>query len=140
MKKLLTLGAVALFSGVFAIASTSRTMGTEPVKWNKTSHDFGTVKMGPPAEAVFKFTNTGKTPLVITAAQPSCGCTTPTYTKNPVMPGKTGEVKASYGTEGRPGYFQKSIKVTFDNGTVQDLIISGTVTTDAAPAGGNQLK
>jgi hypothetical protein len=46
------------------------------------------------------------------------------------MPGETGEVKASYGTEGRPGYFQKSVKVTFDNGDVTDLTISGTVTTD----------
>jgi hypothetical protein len=46
------------------------------------------------------------------------------------MPGESGEVKASYVTEGRPGYFQKSVKVEFDNGNLTDLTISGTVTTE----------
>jgi hypothetical protein len=46
------------------------------------------------------------------------------------MPGESGEVKASYGTEGRPGYFSKSVKVTFDNGSTTDLAISGTVATE----------
>ncbi|MBL7811443.1 MAG: DUF1573 domain-containing protein [Bacteroidetes bacterium] len=140
MKKILTLGFVALAFSAAALAQNTPAKTVDPVKWNKTSHDFGTVKMGPPAEVVFKFTNMGKTPLVVTAAQPSCGCTTPTWTKTPVMPGKTGEVKASYGTEGRPGYFQKTINVTFDNGTSQTLTITGTVNTDAGGAGGNELK
>jgi len=96
--------------------------------------------MGPAAEITFKFKNNTTAPLVITDAHPSCGCTTPTWTKTPVMPGESGEVKASYGTEGRAGYFSKSVKVTFDNGSTTDLVISGTVVTEATPAPANEIK
>lgn len=137
MKKIFTLGFAALAATAVLIGGIRQ---NDTIKWNKTTHDFGTIKMGPPAEATFTFTNNGKAPVVITAAQPSCGCTTPTYTKTPVMPGKTGEVKASYGTEGRAGFFQKSVKVTFDNGGSQDLIITGTVITDNGGSNGTQLK
>jgi hypothetical protein len=56
------------------------------------------------------------------------------------MPGEEGEVKASYGTEGRPGYFQKSVKVTFDNGEVTNLTISGTVSSDTGKSDKKELK
>jgi hypothetical protein len=137
MKKIFTLGFAAMAATAMLVAGIKQ---NETIKWNKTTHDFGTVKMGPPADVTFTFTNNGKAPVVITAAAPSCGCTTPTYTKTPVMPGKTGEVKASYGTEGRPGFFQKSVKVTFDNGATTDLTITGTVSTESPNGGGTQLK
>lgn len=137
MKKIFTLGFAALAASAMLIGGIRQ---NDSIKWNKTTHDFGSIKMGPPADVTFTFTNNGKAPVVITAAQPSCGCTTPTYTKTPVMPGKTGEVKASYGTEGRPGFFQKSVKVSFDNGASQDLVITGTVVTDNGGNGGTQLK
>lgn len=137
MKKIFTLGFAAMAATAMLIGGIRQ---NDSIKWNKTTHDFGSIKMGPPAEVTFTFTNNGKAPVVITAAQPSCGCTTPTYTKTPVMPGKTGEVKASYGTEGRPGFFQKSVKVSFDNGATQDLVITGTVVTDNGGNGGTQLK
>jgi Protein of unknown function (DUF1573) len=111
----------------------------ETIKWAKVLHDFGTVTMGPTADATFKFTNNGTTPIVIKSANPSCGCTTPTFTKTPVMPGESGEVKASYGTEGRPGYFQKTVTVTFDNGLTTTLTIQGTVSTDT-PVKKDELK
>jgi hypothetical protein len=136
MKKIFTLGFAAMAATAMLVAGIKQ---NETIKWNKTTHDFGTVKMGPPADVTFTFTNNGKAPVVITAAAPSCGCTTPTYTKTPVMPGKTGEVKASYGTEGRPGFFQKSVKVSFDNGASTDLTITGTVSTES-PAGNNTFK
>src|SRR5689334_10373322 len=116
MKKIFTLGAAVIVT--FAIATAQMTpaastqasykdklvLQQETIKWVKISHNFGTVPQGPAAEVVFKFTNNGTTPVAIKTAQPSCGCTTPTYTKNPVMPGESGEIKASYGTQGRPGY------------------------------------
>jgi hypothetical protein len=122
-----------------AVASFATPAQQETIKWTKISHDFGTVPMGPTADVVFKFTNNGTTPVVIKTANPSCGCTTPTFTKTPVMPGETGEVKASYGTEGRPGYFQKTVTVTFDNGTSTTLTIQGTVSTDT-PVKKDELK
>lgn len=133
MKKTLT-----LLAAIIAFVTTSFAQTEDGIKWEKKSHDFGSIKMGPKADVTFKFTNTTKAPLVITAANPSCGCTASEYTKTPIMPGKTGEVTASYGTDGRPGFFQKSIKVNFDNGVSTDLIISGTVNTEAAPAGNNK--
>jgi len=70
--------------------------------------------------------NTGKEPLIIQRVQPSCGCTTPDWTKEPIAPGKTGMVKASYGTQGRPGHFEKSLTV-FSNAGTKMLTIKGTV-------------
>jgi hypothetical protein len=131
MKKLVTFIAIALTltTSVFA-QKDAKIKPVDQIQWSTTKHDFGNIKMGPPADIVFKFTNNTNAPIVITAADASCGCTTPTWTKTPVLPKESGEVKASYGTDGRPGYFQKSVKVTFDNGTVTDLEISGTVVTD----------
>ncbi|MCC7298030.1 MAG: DUF1573 domain-containing protein [Bacteroidia bacterium] len=152
MKKIVTLATAVLLTALPAIsqipaAQTETTVvavtpdfQTETVKWSKTANDFGTVPMGPAAEVTFKFTNNGTAPIVIKSANASCGCTTPTYTKTPVMPGESGEVKASYGTEGRPGYFQKTVTVTFDNGVSQVLTIQGTVATETAPANKNELK
>ena len=129
MKKMLTLLALSLAFVTTTYAQKDVKI-EDPITWSAKSHDFGTIKMGPPAEVTFKFKNNTTAPLVITDAHPSCGCTTPTWTKTPIMPGESGEVKASYGTEGRPGYFSKSVKVTFDNGSTTDLAISGTVATE----------
>jgi len=89
-------------------------------------HDFGTVPEGPAAEYEFSFTNKGKEPLIIQAVNASCGCTTPSYSKDPVLPGKTGTVKASYNTAGRPNAFTKTITVTSNAGT-KVLTIKGEV-------------
>src|SRR5436190_1720705 len=86
--------------GVPAAAAT--TLTPENVAFKADNYDFGTIEEGPAAEHVFTFTNTGKEPLIIQRVQPSCGCTTPDWTKEPVAPGKTGMIKASYGTQGRP--------------------------------------
>src|SRR5689334_6348391 len=61
--------------------------------WVSTIHDFGKIKLGVPVTHEFKFTNTGKTPLIITNVQASCGCTTPSWTKDPVPPGGSGYIK-----------------------------------------------
>ncbi len=76
----------------------------------------------------FEFTNTTNRPITIVKVQPSCGCTTPDWSKEPVMPGKTGFIKASFDPKGRPGYFDKSLSVVtdVDNTTVQ-LRIKGQV-------------
>jgi hypothetical protein len=100
------------------------------IKFDQESHNFGTV-----AEEVgsvscdFTFTNTGTAPLVITNVKTSCGCTASSWTKEPVAPGATGVIKATYSTNGRPGAFTKSITVT-SNAESGDkvLYIRGTVT------------
>ena len=80
------------------------------VKFEKETHDFGSIPQGTPATYEFVFKNTGKSPLIITNAAASCGCTTPDWTREPIKPGKTGTVKATYNAAS-PGPFTKSVTV-----------------------------
>src|SRR5882672_4766368 len=57
------------------------------------THDFGTITQGDVVEKIFKFKNTGNQPLIITNIQTSCGCTTPTWPRDPIPPGASGEIK-----------------------------------------------
>lgn len=95
-------------------------------------HDFGTIPEGPAAEYEFEFTNTGKEPIIISNVSASCGCTTPSYSKDPVLPGKKGTIKASYNTQGRVAPFTKTINITSNIGT-KVLTIKGEV--EKAPEG-----
>lgn len=94
------------------------------------THDFGNLKEGPQAEYAFEFKNTGKEPLIISNASASCGCTTPEWPKEPVMPGKTGKITVRYNTQGRPGPFNKTVFITSNAAGEKDryeLFIKGTV-------------
>lgn len=95
--------------------------------WDASVHDFGKIKQGTPVTHEFKFTNTGKAPLIITNVQASCGCTTPSYSKEEIMPGGTGFIKATYNAAAM-GQFNKTITVTanVEGGFVQ-LTIKGEV-------------
>ncbi len=94
------------------------------------NHDFGKIKQGVPVTHEFKFTNNGKVTMVITNVAPSCGCTTPDWTREPIAPGGQGFIKATYNAAS-PGAFNKSVTVTsnIENGFVQ-LFIKGEVATD----------
>ena len=74
--------------------------------------------------------NVSNSTLVISSAAPSCGCTASSYTTTPIKPGESGSVTITYNTDGRPGFFYKSVRVTFTNGTVSDLMITGNVSSD----------
>jgi hypothetical protein len=113
------------------VASFANAQGV--IKFKTESHDFAKVEEGVQATYTFEFTNTGTAPVVISNAQPSCGCTTPDWTKEPVMPGKTGFVKAVYNSQGRPGNFNKNITVISNSETPQiALTIKGEVMPKAA--------
>lgn len=109
-----------------AAAPSAPTMKPEEMAFASETHDFGTVSEGPAAEYEFSFTNKGKEPIVIQQVHASCGCTTPSYSKDPVLPGKTGTVKASFNTTGRPGSFTKTITVLSNAGS-KVLTIKGEV-------------
>jgi Protein of unknown function (DUF1573) len=78
--------------------------------WDKIEHDFGAIPQGKPVTAVFKVKNKSKSPLIFTSVNASCGCTTPNYTKEPIAPGKTGEITATYNALA-PGEFTKQVTV-----------------------------
>lgn len=81
------------------------------IKFAVESHDFGTVVEGPQVTYDFKFKNEGKEPLVLNNVRASCGCTVPTWPKEPILPGKESVISATFNTQGRPGSFSKTITV-----------------------------
>lgn len=139
MKKLiLSVIAIASFAtATFAQDQKEAAPATNPkapdYKFEKEVHDFGQIKEGVKAEYTFKFTNTGKEPLVISNVQASCGCTTPKWTKEPVKPGESGSVTAIYDSKGRPGTFNKAITITSNAKTPQKvLFIKGNVEVESS--------
>lgn len=82
------------------------------IKFEKTAHDYGKFTEDEVQTYVFKFTNTGNEPLVIHQAFASCGCTVPTFTKESIAPGKSGELKVVYNGKGKMyGHFKKTVSV-----------------------------
>ena len=120
-----------MFISCLSIAGFSQTTTEDSgIRWETVTKDFNRIKTGTVAEFTFKVKNTSKSPLVISSANPSCGCTASSYTKTPIKPGEFGSVTASYNTEGRPGFFYKTVRVTFNNGAISDLAITGTASYD----------
>ena len=98
------------------------------IKFIESMYDFGAVEEGQLATYVFKFKNIGNDTLQLKSVKPSCGCTSPYWVKDPVLPGKTGEIKVQYNSKKRPGQFNKSINIVSNaaNPTYQ-LKIKGVV-------------
>jgi len=125
-----------MFSGSVALmaqpASTDLNW-TPTAKFPTTEHDFGSIPEGPKVTTSFKFTNTGKEPIIVQNATAGCGCTTPVWDKKPVAPGKTGVVEVGFNSDGRPGTFTKEVTVAFVSGINSDktgsmkLTIKGNV-------------
>jgi hypothetical protein len=124
MKKILI--AFAMIVGAFV--SNAQTATDAPqITFDQTEHNFGTIKEGTLANHEFTFTNTGKAPLVLSNVRASCGCTTPEWSKEPIMPGGKGTIKASFNSFGRPGDFQKYITVNSNAPGEITLTIKGKV-------------
>ncbi len=105
------------------------------------THDFGAVTEGAVPTYTFILTNEGEAPLTLTDVRPGCGCTTPSFTTDPVGPGGTGEIVVAYNSEGRPGPFRKSIRVTAEMGEqrlTETLYITGTVERETITDGARQ--
>lgn len=108
MKKLIS----TIVMLVLAVAALSAA-GKANMKFEATSHDFGTIKAkGGAVTATYKFVNDGDAPLVILdVTNGGCGCTTPTFPKAPIKPGESGEVKIHFNPAGRRGEFNREVKV-----------------------------
>lgn len=74
-------------------------------------YNFGNIKKGDKVTHNFEFTNTGKTPLIIKDAQGTCGCTIPTYSKEPILPGKSGVIEVNFDSSNFEGVKNKSVKL-----------------------------
>lgn len=126
MKKLVLLSFMMIFG--FAVANAQGKAAE--IKFNETTKSVGTFSVKKPkVSTTFTFTNVGTAPLVIHQVVASCGCTVPSYSKEPVQPGKTGTIKVDYDGEGKSlGYFKKSIIVRTNSSTpTTRLFIEGTM-------------
>jgi hypothetical protein len=94
-----------------------------------TDHDFGSIYEADGIVSIeFEYTNTGKVPLILQDVHASCGCTSPEWTKEPIVPGQYGRIKVNFDPKNRPGPFAKTITVTSNaDPAVNTLSIKGTV-------------
>jgi hypothetical protein len=146
MKNLLFVLSVFIFISLNSCDNNSNKISTDVVKNNKTAsgelgqgdlpvitfeeseHDFGKIIQGEKVSYSFKFTNTGKSALLISRVSTSCGCTVSNYPKVPVQPGQTEYVEATFDSKHKKGFQNKSITImanTQPNKTV--LRIKGQV-------------
>ncbi len=123
MKKLFfSLTALVLTAGAFAQAKAD-----ELAKFKTESIDFGKIQQSNPATATFTVMNTGSKDLIIEQANPTCGCTISDFTKTPIKPGGTGEIKATYNAAGL-GAFEKHLTVKFAGADdMKSITIKGEV-------------
>ncbi|MEN0053767.1 MAG: DUF1573 domain-containing protein [Mucilaginibacter sp.] len=104
-------------------ATTTANAATAPLmKFEKESHDFGKIKQGDKVSYDFKFTNNGKSPLIITDAVATCGCTTPEWPKTPVKPGESGLIKVVFNSAGKSGLQDKQITITANTVPAQTMV------------------
>jgi hypothetical protein len=104
-------------------ATTTANAANAPVmKFEKESHDFGKIKTGDKVNYDFKFTNTGKSPLIISEAHATCGCTIPEWPKAPVKPGESGIIKVTFNSAGKTGLQDKQITVTANTVPAQTMV------------------
>lgn len=102
-------------------------------KFEKESFDFGQITDGEKVSYDFKFTNIGKSPLIITSATATCGCTVPDYPKEPIAPGAEGVIKVVFDSSGKPGMQNKVVTITANtNPEITQLNILGNVVSATA--------
>lgn len=97
------------------------------IVWKAETIDVGEIPQGTPKAIVYEFKNTGKTAVVITNVQGSCGCTATDYTKEPVLPGKSAKVTATYNAANKGGFTKTVTVTTSAETTPKVLTLKGTV-------------
>jgi uncharacterized protein (DUF58 family) len=111
MKKLV-LFTFMLFAAVFSAMAQNDTQAAKPViTFEESTHDFGDIAQGEKVSHVFKFKNTGSAPLILQNVQTTCGCTATDWPRDPVAPGKSGQITASFNSAGKMGKQNKVITV-----------------------------
>ena len=98
------------------------------MKFAESEFDFGDIPADSKVHHTFMFTNTGKSPLLIADATASCGCTTPSWTKEPVAPGAEGKLEVQFDSHGKHGIISKQVAVRANTQPgITTILIKGTV-------------
>lgn len=132
MKKALLSLAVIFLAGV---SMAQEVVQGATIEFEKEVHDYGTIENGANGECTFEFKNTGNAPLIISNAKGSCGCTVPSWPKEPIPAGGTASIKVKYDTK-RAGAINKSVTITSNatNEPTKVIRIKGNVKAAPAPA------
>lgn len=110
----------------------------ETIKLPETSFDFGKIPQGKPVTHNFIIENSGKDTLKIDNVQASCGCTTPEWSKTPILAGNKTTIKVGYNSAAE-GHFEKTITIYYNGGQVKQITIKGEVwKTPEQPVPGNE--
>ncbi|MBT8189775.1 MAG: DUF1573 domain-containing protein [Saprospiraceae bacterium] len=128
---------LSLLICLFAIASLSAQIEPQPIvhpdtprevkeggpimQFESTTVDYGTINKNSEPLRTLSFTNTGDEPLVIKSAKGSCGCTVPTFPREPIMPGESSVIEIRYSTN-RLGKINKTVKITTNEGTQPHIL------------------
>jgi len=105
------------------------------IEFSKETHDYGTVKYGADGTCTFDFTNTGSEPLIISNAKGSCGCTVPEWPKEPIAPGKSGEIKVVFDSNGKSGAQSKRVTIVSNTNPPESFLYLEGDVSGAAPQG-----
>lgn len=140
MKKIILVAVMTVFGVMTSNAQAKKAAAVKVegagMVFESETIDYGTIPHNADGKREFVFTNNGNKPLIITNAQGSCGCTVPTFPKEPIAPGAKAVIGVKYATD-RVGAFTKTVTLT-SNAVGQEtktLTIKGTVEPDPAPKG-----
>ncbi len=101
------------------------------MEFREAEYAFGTVRAGTPVSHQFTFTNTGQVPLLITDARSTCGCTVPSYPREPIAPGEEGTIRVRFDTTNKRGRQRKPITLTANTyPSMTTIYVEGTVQTE----------
>ncbi|MCW5923851.1 MAG: DUF1573 domain-containing protein [Saprospiraceae bacterium] len=115
--------------------ATVSNLPTTTIQYENEKYNFGVIDEGEIVKYTYKFKNTGSEPLIISNAKGSCGCTVPTWPKEPVPPGGSGELKVEFNSKGKPGPQSKRVTVTANTTPTETYLeIAGEVRVKEQPA------
>ena len=113
-------------------AATAEEQPAPVMQFDSLVKQFGTITQGETIERVFTFTNEGDADLIMTSARGSCGCTVPTWPREPIAPGESGEIEVVFNSEGKKGTQHKNIYIIANTTPAKNTItIRGKVLTPA---------
>ena len=123
MKK--ALGILTVFIAIIGFTSMALAIGE--FRFEKETHDFGSIPQNKPASYDFKFSNTGDAPIIITEVKPACGCSVAEFTRTPIKPGDSGVITVTYNAAAK-GPFTKQFTVKSNTKTpIKTLTVKGSV-------------
>lgn len=115
MKRILLSILVSIFIVQFSLAQDDKvfeeSVNGPKIVFKESSFDFGDINQGDVVEHVFDFENTGNEPLILSDVKTTCGCTAPSWPRQPIGPGESGKITVKFNSRGKVGMQNKIITV-----------------------------